>query len=127
MKNTDFRLNKIVFFKNIGTICFFLHATKFEVNNTADDTLHLWHERLVHYNETDILKVSKLTKRLIFLHKDDEYDVCNTQKARRSPICKTVGTGASKPLEIVHLFLPSQLEQWMDSIMLWPFLIALVG
>ena len=38
-----------------------------------------------------------------FLDGDDECDVCNTQKARRSPICKTVGTRASKPLEIVHV------------------------
>ena len=34
---------------------------------------------------------------------DDECDVCNTQKLRCSPICKTVGTRASKPLEIVHV------------------------
>ena len=82
---------------------FFLRATKFEVSNTAEDTLQLWHERLGHNNKIDIRKLSKQTDSLKFLDRDDECDVCNTEKARRSPICKTVGTRASKPLEIVHV------------------------
>ena len=107
---------------------FFLRATIFEVSNTAEDTLQLWHERLGHNNKIDIRKLSKQTDSLKFLDKDDECDVCNTQKGRRSPICKTVGTRASKPLEIVHVeILPSQLNQSTDSNMLWPLLIVLVG
>ena len=72
-------------------------------SNTAEDTLQLWHERLGHNNKIDIRKLSKQTDSLKFLDRDDECDVCNTQKARRSPICQTVGTRASKPLEIVHV------------------------
>ena len=80
-----------------------MRATKFEVSNTSEDTLQFWHERLGHNNKIDIRKLSKLTDSLKFLDRDDECDVCNTQKAIRSPICKTVGTRASKPLEIVHV------------------------
>ena len=82
---------------------FLLRATKFEGSNTAGDTLQLWHECVRHNNKTDFRKVSKQTESLKFLDRDDECDVCNTQKARRSPICKTVGTRASEPLEIVHV------------------------
>ena len=105
-----------------------MRATNFEVSNTAEDSLQLWHERLGHNNKIDIRKLSKKTDSLKFLDRDDECDVCNTQKARRSPICKTVGTRASKPLEIVHVDIrPSQLNQSTDSNMLWPLLIVLVG
>ena len=79
-----------------------MRATKFKVSKTAEDILHVWHEGLGHINEIDLRKLSKPTERLKFLEGDDECDVCNTQKARRSPICKTVGTLTSKPLKIVH-------------------------
>ena len=82
---------------------FFLRATKFEVSNAADDPLQLWHERLGHNNKMDIQKVSKETESLKFLDKDDKCDVCNIQKARRSPVYKTVDTRASKSLEIFHV------------------------
>ena len=82
---------------------FFLRATKFEVSSTAEDTLQLWHERLGHNNKIDIRKLWKQTECLKFQDGDDECDVCNTQKARLSPTCKTVGTRASKQLEIVHV------------------------
>ena len=78
-------------------------ATKFEISNTAEDTLQLWYERLGHNYKTDFWKLSKHTEGLKFLDKDDECDVCNTQNARHSPLCKTVGPRASKPLEIVHV------------------------
>ena len=65
--------------------------------------MQLWHECLGHNNKIDIRKLSKQTDSLKFLYRDDECDVCNTQKARRSPICKTVGIRASEPLEIVHV------------------------
>ena len=49
----------------------------------AEDTLQLWHERLGHNNRIDIRKLSKQTDSSQFLDRDDECDVCNTQKARR--------------------------------------------
>ena len=79
-----------------------MRATKFEVSNTAEDTLQLWHERLGHNNKIDIRKLSKQTDSLKFLDRDDDCDVCNTHKARRSPIYKPVLTRSSKPLKIVH-------------------------
>ena len=41
---------------------FFLRARKFEISNTAEDTLHLWHERLGHNNKIDIPKLSDRLK-----------------------------------------------------------------
>ena len=92
-----------------------MRPTKFEVSNTAEDTLQLWHERLGHNNKIDIRKLSKQTESLNFLDGDDECDVCNTQKARRSPRCKTVGTRASKPLEIVHVDISPELIELVDG------------
>ena len=94
---------------------FFLRARKFEVSNTAEDTLQLWQERLGHNNKIDIHKLSKQTESLKFLDGDDGCDVCNTQKARRCPICKTVGTRASKPLEIVHVDISPEPIQSVDG------------
>ena len=52
-----------------------------------------------------------------FLDEDDEWDVCNTQKAAGCPIGEAVGTRASKPLEIVHVdFLPQPIES-VDGLM----------
>ena len=105
-----------------------MRATKFEVSNTAEDTLHLWHERLGHNNKIDIRKLSKQTDSLKFMDRDDECDVCNTHKARRSPICKPVCTRASKPLKIVHGDIsPEPIESVDDSNVLWPSLKVLVG
>ena len=50
-----------------------------------------------------------------FLDRDDECDVCKIQKARRSPICKTVGTRASKPLEIVHVDISPEPNESVDG------------
>ena len=47
--------------------------------------------------------MSKQTESWKFLDGDHECDVCNTQKARRGPICNSVGTRASKPLKTVHI------------------------
>ena len=71
-------------------------------------------ERLGNNKKIDIRKLSKQTEKLNFLDKDDECDVCNTQKARRSPICKTVGTRASKPLEIVHVDISTEPIESVD-------------
>ena len=72
-------------------------------------------ERLGNNKKIDIRKLSKQTEKLNFLDKDDECDVCNTQKARRSPICKTVGTRASKPLEIVHVDISTEPIESVDQ------------
>jgi len=64
----------------------------------------LWHERLGHNNLEDVRKLQ--------IHADglriDKYDktqceVCEIEKAKRLPVSKTVGTRATRPLEIVHM------------------------
>ena len=91
-----------------------MRATKFEVSNTVEDTLQLWHERLGHNNKMDIQKLSEQTVSLKFLDRDDECDVCTTQKARRSPKLSTAGTRASKQLKIVHVDISPELIESVD-------------
>ena len=59
---------------------FLLLATKFEVNNSAEDILQSSYERSGHTKKIDIRKLSKQTESLEFLDGDDECAVCNTKK-----------------------------------------------
>ena len=61
------------------------------MRNIAEDTQQLCHERSGRNNKIDIRKLSKQTQSLTILDKESitDCDICNTQKARRSPLCQT--------------------------------------
>lgn len=67
-------------------------------------SLTTWHERLGHNNRRDVLK---LRGRVDGLDIDDEtMDVCTeceSHKAKRAAISRTVGTRADAPLDVVHM------------------------
>ena len=54
---------------------FFLRPRKFEVSNTAEDTLQLWHECLGHKKMIDFRKILEQTESLKIMDGDDEYKV----------------------------------------------------
>jgi hypothetical protein len=67
-------------------------------------TLQTWHKRLGHNNVEDLKKLPDVVNGMkISTNIMESCRECNIQKAKRKPINKTVGTRASKKMEIVHV------------------------
>ena len=69
---------------------------------TATCPLALWHQRLGHLNEADILKLNKLATGISVTGSLGMCDTCSLCKATRASFPKGVATRATEPLDLVH-------------------------
>ena len=79
-------------------------------------TLQRWHERMGHNNRRDLINLETKVEGMKIEGTDVRMcEPCETQKAKRAKIDKTVGTRARAPLEIVHVDVLGPLEESING------------